>query len=174
MPPVDRTHTTAASRSCPASPNPSIRARRCRQRSMARGVPTTRARPQARARDRIGGLAARGGGPLPAGIPVRSPALGRMPDRQSLQDQTAERADRRVRVSAVVLLEPVGRYPWAVLRVLRPAGDPLDAVESAQHLRLAPRQRRAAGFVRAGEVVGGDASESAGTSPIAPGTRTVF
>src|SRR3954471_954051 len=135
---------------------------------MAHGIPTTRARTQARARDRIGGLAARGGGPLPAGIPARSPAVGRMPDRQSLQDQTAERADRRVRVSAVVLLEPVGRYPWAVLRVLRPAGDPLDAVESAQHLRLAPGRGRAAGLFLAGEAVGVDPSESGARPRLLP------
>src|SRR4029079_15483965 len=72
------------------------------------------------------------------------------------------------------LLEPIGGHPWAVLRVLRPARNPLDAVESAQHLGLSRRQRGAAGLVRAGEVIGGDASESAGTPPIASVTATVF
>jgi hypothetical protein len=56
-------------------------------------------------------------------------------------------------LSALVLLEPVGRHPGAVLRVLRAARDPLDAVQSAEHLDLAPRERRARGFVRAGEGV---------------------
>jgi hypothetical protein len=65
----------------------------------------------------------------------------------------AERARRGVRVSALVLLEPVGRHPRAVLRVLRPAGDPLDAVEPAQHLRIAPPRGRAARLIRAGEVM---------------------
>jgi hypothetical protein len=92
---------------------------------------------------------------FPPGVPVRPAALGRVPDRQPLQDHAAERARRAVRVSAVVLLEPVGRHPRAVLRVLRAARHPLDAVEPAQHLGRAPAQRRAARFLRAGEVVTG-------------------
>jgi predicted RNase H-like nuclease len=56
-------------------------------------------------------------------------------------------------LSAVVLLQPVGGHPRAVLRVLRAARDPVDAVESPQHLDLAPDERRAARLVRAGEGV---------------------
>jgi hypothetical protein len=53
----------------------------------------------------------------------------------------------RVRLSAVLLLEPLVRHPRAVLRVLRPTGDPVDAVQPPQHLRVAPPQRRGAGRV---------------------------
>ena len=59
----------------------------------------------------------------------------------------------RVRVSALVLLEPVGRHPRAVLRDVRAGGRPLDAVQRAQHLGLAPPQRRAAGRARGAEDV---------------------
>jgi hypothetical protein len=83
-----------------------------------------------------------------------------------------------------------------VLRALRAAGDPVDAVVPAQHLALAPQERRPGRLVRAGQVVtsvgvegraheaplvAGDAAglvadpvggdEVAGVSPCAPGRR---
>jgi hypothetical protein len=115
--------------------------------------PPARARPQAHPQDRARGLAARGRRPLPAGAAPGAAALGRLPHRQPLQDPAAERAGRRVRLSALVLLEPVGGHPRAVLRVLRAARGQLDAVQPAQHLGLPPPQRRAARLVRAAQVV---------------------
>jgi hypothetical protein len=46
------------------------------------------------------------------------------------------------------LLQPVGGHPRAVLRVLRAARDPLDAVEPSQHLGLTSKERGASGLVR--------------------------
>ena len=52
--------------------------------------------------------------------------------------EAPERPRRRVRLSALLLLQPVRRHPRPVLRVLRAARDSLDAVEPAQHLGVAP------------------------------------
>ena len=87
----------------------------------------------------LAGLAARDRRPPSRGVPARTDPLRRLPDYQPLQDEAAQRADRRVRVSALLLLQPVGRHPRAVLRVLRAARHPLDAVQPPQHQRLAPR-----------------------------------
>ena len=48
-------------------------------------------------------------------------------------------------------LEHVGRHPRPVLRVLREAGDTVDAVEPPEHLGVAPRQRGAARIHRRDE-----------------------
>jgi hypothetical protein len=44
--------------------------------------------------------------------------LGWLQDRQPIQDHAAERACRRVRVSALLLLEPLRRHPGHLLRAL--------------------------------------------------------
>ena len=52
----------------------------------------------------------------------RADPLRRLPHDQPLQDEAAERPRRGVRVSALLLLQPVGRHPRAVLRDLRRLG----------------------------------------------------
>ena len=90
-----------------------------------------------------GGLAARPDPCLPEGAPPRPHPLGRLQDHQPLQDQAAQRTDRRLRVSALLLFEPLGRHPGHLLRALRPAWHPLDPVEPTEHLRVPSEERRA-------------------------------
>jgi hypothetical protein len=47
--------------------------------------------------------------------PLRPLAFARLPDGQPVHDEAAERACGRVRVSALVLLQPLGRHPRPVL-----------------------------------------------------------
>jgi hypothetical protein len=63
--------------------------------------------------------------------------FGRLSYGESLPDRAAQRSRRRVRLSALLLHQPLGRHPGDLLRALRSARDSLDAVESPQHLGLA-------------------------------------
>lgn len=58
-----------------------------------------------------------------------------------------------VRLSALFLLESLGRHPFNLLRALRIARDPLDAVEPAKHLGLSSPERGAPRRVRGAEAV---------------------
>jgi len=77
----------------------------------------------------------------------------RLPLRQPLLDAAAEWAGRRLRVRALLLLEPLRGHPRAVLRGVRPARRCLDAVQCAQHLGLPARERGAAGRARGAEAL---------------------
>jgi hypothetical protein len=65
--------------------------------------------------------------------------------------------DRGVRVSAVLLLQSLGRHPGDLLRALRAAWDPVDSVEPTQHLGLASEERCAPRRVRRPEALRAEA-----------------
>src|SRR5215217_1511772 len=109
--------------------------------SLGRRVPAIRAGPQALAADRSRRLAARRRRPAPRAVPPRPDPLRWLPYRQPFQDESPERPGRRVRVSALLLLQPLGRHSRLVLRVLRAARGALDAVQPPQHPCLAPAER---------------------------------
>ena len=104
-----------------------------------------------------------------SGADPRPDPLGRVPLGQPFQDYAPERPGRRVRVHAVLLLEPVRGHQGPVLRALRPARHP--ALARAPALRVGPRsrKRRAAGLVRRAEAVtcGWRDSNPQGTKPTA-------
>src|SRR5215216_5729987 len=104
MPGLDDADGPAPTSPCRGGPAAAMRSRGGGQEPVAGGVTAARAWAQARPQDRARGLAAQGGRPVPARVPARAAALGRVPDGEPVQDASAERADCRVRVSALVLL----------------------------------------------------------------------
>ncbi len=116
-------------------------------------LPATRTWQEARAADCGRGLAARDHLRLSRDAVAWTDPFGRLPMRQQISNEAAERPDRRVRVPALLLQQPFSGHQVDLHRALRVAWNPLDAIEPSQHLDLAPLQRCETGRVRRAEAV---------------------
>ena len=103
--------------------------------------------------DQAGRVAAGDHPRLAEAASTRANPFRRLQNDQPVQGQAAQRSGRRIRISALLLLEHVRRHPSDLLRPLRATWDSLDAVESAEHLDLAPQVGRSARRVHRAEVV---------------------
>ena len=115
--------------------------------SLGTGLPSARPGQEARTNYRSGELAAASGRPIPETVPPRPHPRGRLTSHQSIPGPPGFGV-AGICLSALLLHEPFDRHPAPVLRVLRPIGDPLDAIEPQKHLGRRPPKRDAARFVR--------------------------